>query len=94
MQVLVKLDHRSVESFWLEKTLEVIESDCSLSIAKSPTKAVRGHLSNPSRYSDSTAALGSLFQRQPLQQSNFLTPNVNLLWHSLRPFPLFPSLVT
>lgn len=40
MQILVKLDHRSIESFWLEKTFMIIESDCSPSTAKSTTKPV------------------------------------------------------
>ena len=51
---------------------------------------------NTSRHGDSTTSLGSLFQYFTTRSVKefFLTSNLNLPWHNLRPFPLILSLVT
>ena len=76
-----------IESLKLRKITKIIQSNHQ-SIPTMPTSTFS---LNTSRDSDSTTPLGSLCQcLTTLSEKQFLLIfNVNLLWHNLRPIPLF-----
>lgn len=70
--------------------------DLSSPISKPPPLVPRLHVTNTSRDGDSTNSLNSLFQclTTLFMKKFFLTSNLNLPWHNLRPFPHVLSFVT
>ncbi|KAK4830462.1 hypothetical protein QYF61_011186, partial [Mycteria americana] len=88
-------NHRITESYRLEKTFKIIESNHKPNTAKNHHYTMSLSTSskrplNTSRDGDSTTSLGSLFQCLITLsvKKNFLISSLNLPWRNLRPFPL------